>query len=131
MDINKLFVGDIFKCTGGTITERHVGDRDGCVSIEQELYKKAALMIKTKYYFVDIDTLNLLEILFMYLSENKTTKYLNNKFDQKFMSRYPYRKEELFVDRTTVTPYLEHIDSDSNNVSIRSLQKTRQRRQEI
>ena len=131
MDINKLFVGDIYKCTGGTIIEHFVMDKEGCASIEQELYKKAALLIKTKYYFVDIDNLNLFEILLIYLSENKNTKYLNNKFDQKFMRRHPSREGELFVNRKSVTPYLDHIDSDSNNVSIRSLQKSRQRKQEI
>ena len=126
MDSNRIFIGNIMRCTGHQerplLVMESFGTIDSFGSIEttQELAKENAILLKTKHgYYVDVEGLSLFDIMYLYLEDDKciTSGTMSWKlFMGTFSGLYV---GELFVDRDTLHPYV----LEKPKVSIRTLGK--------
>jgi hypothetical protein len=133
MKTDSIFVGDIRVCTKydtHTIltTETYIGDTCigsdsfGHIEKEDELYKKGAILLKTKNGgYVDLDNLNMQLQLYMAIMSKNEAFYPSSYPQNLIMMTSASYQGSLFVDTQTLKPYKEIQSEAKNNITIKQL----------
>ena len=129
MKANRVFVGDIKKCTKyeeHTLFSSEIfigedcigGDSFGHTVAECELYKENAVLIEFNGGYVDLDNLkSFIDYLKVYGDITKNGFYEGGLI----MSTSPHCSDSLFVDSESVKPYNNKQNKDK--ISARQLRK--------
>lgn len=130
MRVDRVFIGDIKKCTKyeehNIFTSKTYIDGDcidcdsfGHIKTESELYKKDAILLYVKDGgYVDLDNL---KTLFDYI---KVSNYITKDgcyFGGLIMTTSPYQCDSLFVDYDSIRPYKNKNNKET--ISARQLRK--------
>ena len=101
MQNERIFVGDIHKCTLYSKINHKVDDNNGLtyVVMKHKVYKKDVTLMKTKTgFFADIEGLNIRDMALIY----------NAGIGQNLLDVQPCGKEHLFVNEESLKSYNDH-----------------------
>jgi len=128
LENSRIFTGTIMLCTKYKKVPHLISDgmAFGHIETEAKVYKENAVLVRIKdNAYVDIEGLSLLDIVHLYLENEKRIK--NNELCMPSLPSGLY-EEQLYVDSNSLKPYVT-TDKKQKNISLMKIKRQKSRKQ--